>query len=251
MKISIYLCLLSVALVSSANWPTPTKTISSSSPITVKAGQTYDGFIVNNGQWVRYDRGLKDLGDCKSIEGGNKDAVFILEKGATLKNVVLGAGAIEHVHCVGEGCTVENVWWEDVCEDALTLRDGIDGGAKYYLKGGGARNGSDKIVQHNSAGTVYISDFTVENSGKLYRSCGNCHNGYQGTRNVYITNVTGNNVKVMAGINRNYGDIAKFQNVNINSGHQCQLFKGNNQGQEPTSLGYGCEEKSISTCTCR
>jgi len=48
-------------------------------------------------------------------EGGDADAVFILQSGATLKNVIIGAKQIEGVHCLGP-CTIQNVWWEDVCE---------------------------------------------------------------------------------------------------------------------------------------
>eukprot|EP00833_Pecoramyces_ruminatium_P008608 jgi/Orpsp1_1/1182640/evm.model.c7180000082068.1 len=124
-----------------ASWPVAKKTISNKSPIVVKAGQTFDGLKKNNNQWVRYDRGQKGLGDCTKIEGNTNDAVFILEKGAILKNVILGANSKEHVHCIGDGCTVENVWWEDVCEDALTLEKSSNSNAKFYVKGGGAKNG--------------------------------------------------------------------------------------------------------------
>ncbi|KAG4084923.1 pectate lyase [Neocallimastix lanati (nom. inval.)] len=234
-----------------ASWPTAKKTISNKAPIYVKAGQTFDGFKKNNNQWVRYDRGQKGLGDCTKIEGGTKDAVFILEKGATLKNVILGANSKEHVHCISDGCTVENVWWEDVCEDALTFEKSTNPNAKFYVKGGGAKNGSDKIIQHNSAGTVYISNFDVRNSGKLYRACGNCKSGYQGKRAVVMTNVTATNVNTLVGINRNFGDTATLKNVKINKGHVCQLFKGNKNGKEPTKLERKCESNNISSCVCK
>lgn len=44
--------------------------------------------------------------------------MFILENGATLSNVIIGAGQAEGVHCKGT-CTLNNVWWADVCEDAM------------------------------------------------------------------------------------------------------------------------------------
>lgn len=247
-KLLLLLCLITAIV--SVSWPSPTKTVTLSAPITVKAGQVYDGFKVNGNKWVAYDRGRKGLGDCTKVEGGSKDPCFILEKGATLKNVILGANSVEHVHCSGDGCTVENVYWLDICEDALTLRDSKNTGAKFYVKGGAARNGSDKVIQHNSAGTVYINGFYVENSGKLYRACGNCKSGYQGQRKVEITDVTAKNVKVLAGINGNFGDSAKFTNVKKEGGHTCQRFQGNNNGKEPTSLGYQCENNT-SNCTCK
>ena len=46
---------------------------------------------------------------------GAKDAVFLLANGATLKNAIIGKDQIEGVHCLG-ACTIENVWWVDVCE---------------------------------------------------------------------------------------------------------------------------------------
>lgn len=84
-------------------------------------------------------------GDCKSqTELDEAAAVFILDPGATLKNVIIGAAQAEGVHCRGP-CTLENVWWEDVCEDAATFR----GSGPRYIRGGGAKGASDKVFQHN------------------------------------------------------------------------------------------------------
>ena len=248
MKIVFILSCL-FGLILSVSWPTSTKTITLSSPITVEEGKTFDGFKENNNKWVTYERGVKNLGDCKNVEGGSKDPCFILKKGATLKNVILGAKSIEHVHCVGDGCTVQNVYWVDVCEDALTLKGSSNTGAKFYVKGGAAKNGSDKIIQHNSAGTVYIQGFYVENSNKLYVSCGNCKSGYQDKRHVELTNVTAKNVGFLVGINSNYGDTAIFKNVTYNSGYPCSRFLGNKTGKQPRRLGFACNGKT-SFCTC-
>jgi len=228
-------------------WPKAEKNVKVNEPIVVKAGQTFDG-LKENGVWTSYGRGVNG-GDCKNVEGGSKDAVFRLETGATLKNVILGKDSIEHVHCIGDGCTVENVWWNDVCEDALSLLGSSNPNAKFYLVGGGAKDGSDKIVQHNSAGTVYIKNFEVKNAGKLYRSCGNCKSGYQNTRHVVIENVNASSTGVLAGINVNYGDTATFKNVNANGGNVCQTFQANNNGGEPKKTGEQC--KGQSNCTCK
>ena len=48
-------------------------------------------------------------------EGGDSDAVFQIASGGTLKNVIIGTNQIEGVHCLG-ACTIQNVWWESVCE---------------------------------------------------------------------------------------------------------------------------------------
>ena len=59
-----------------------------------------------------YDRGRK----CDSDEDtGSANAGFILENGATLSNVIIGANSLEGVHCKGS-CTIRNVWFRDVCE---------------------------------------------------------------------------------------------------------------------------------------
>lgn len=52
---------------------------------------------------------------------GQSDTVFVLRAGATLKNVVIGANQGEGVYCLGGGCTIENVWFEQVCEDAISI----------------------------------------------------------------------------------------------------------------------------------
>lgn len=54
-----------------------------------------------------------------------------------------------------------------------------DAGETTKITGGGAFGATDKVVQHNGAGTVSISGFTVETFGKLYRSCGNCKTMYE------------------------------------------------------------------------
>lgn len=118
-----------------------------------------------DGGMVRFGRGVP----CTSGEGGGKDAVFNVADGGSLSNVIIGADQIEGVHCAG-ACTITNVWWEAVCEDALTFK----GNGDAIVSGGGAKGANDKVVQHNGLGTVSISNFYVEDFGKLYRSCGNC-----------------------------------------------------------------------------
>ena len=130
-------------------------------------------------------------------------------------------------------CTVQNFYWEDVCEDVLTLRDSKNANAKFYVKGGAANNGINIIIQHNSADIVFISDFYVQNSGKLYRACGNCKSGYQDKPFVHLKNVNAINVKVLIGINSNYGDITKYESVSHSGGNICQRFIGRNDGKEP------------------
>lgn len=109
-----------------------------SAPQTVAAGETFDGGM------VMYDRGVSCTGQA---EGGDSDAVFQIEEGGSLSNVIIGPNQIEGIHCQG-ACTLTNVWWSAVCEDAFTIKN-QDDGATTYIKGGGAFGAEDKVLQHN------------------------------------------------------------------------------------------------------
>lgn len=153
---------------------------------TIAAGESFDG-----GMFV-YDRGVDCTGQS---EGGDSDAVFQIEEGGTLSNVIIGPNQIEGVHCQG-GCTLENVWWSAVCEDAFTIKN-QDAGDTTYIKGGGAYGAEDKVLQHNGGGSLEVSDFTVEDFGKLYRSCGNCKTMYE--RHFTLTGSTASGGKSICG----------------------------------------------------
>jgi hypothetical protein len=209
-------------------WPTPT-------------GQTsVNGTIAVSGV---FDGGMRRY--CCIGDGGqeeDQDPMFELASGATLQNVIIGGPAGDGVHCSGP-CTLRNVWWEDVGEDAATFRG--TGSPTFLVDGGGARSASDKVFQHNGAGTLTIQNFQASNFSTFYRSCGNCST--QTRRNVVIRNVTltrpGNTV---AGINTNYGDTARFTAVTIvnDSGRSmviCRKYTGNDSGDEPVQVGTGAD----------
>ncbi|KAI0116163.1 polysaccharide lyase family 3 protein [Hypoxylon sp. NC0597] len=204
----------------------------------IKAGQTFDGGLKT------YGRGVKCTGQD---EGGDADAVFQLEEGATLKNAIIGADQIEGVHCKG-ACTIENVWWSAVCEDALSIKG--DGAAT--VKGGGATGADDKVIQHNGLGTVTIDGFTVVDFGKLYRACGNCKT--MGQRNVVVKNVKAYNGKTLVGINSNKGDIATIADTNCATSVKeiCVEYEGTTPGNEPKEISSGpsdhCKYTSVSAC---
>ncbi|KAK2610275.1 hypothetical protein N8I77_003723 [Diaporthe amygdali] len=175
--------------------PTASGSKSLTAPQYIKAGQTFDA------GWVKYDRGS---GACSGqSEGGEKDTVFVLEDGATLKNVIIGKDQAEGVYCLGS-CTLEYVWFEDVCEDAISIKG--DGTAN--IIGGGAYGASDKVIQHNGCGSVNIINFYAEDYGKVYRSCGNCKNNCG--RTVHMEGTTAVNGGELMGINTNYGDKARL-----------------------------------------
>ncbi|KXH47551.1 pectate lyase [Colletotrichum nymphaeae SA-01] len=194
---------------------------------TVAAGASFDGGM------KAFDRGVSCTGQA---EGGDSDAVFILEKGAKLSNVIIGPNQIEGVHCNG-GCTLDNVWWAAVCEDAFTIKN-QDAGETTTITSGGAFGAEDKVLQHNGAGTLSVSGFTVETFGKLYRSCGNCKSMYE--RHIILDNINASSGKLLAGINSNYGDTATFTNIVAKSVKEvCTEFKGTTPGNEPTEISSG------------
>ncbi|GKT94299.1 pectate lyase E [Colletotrichum tofieldiae] len=227
MKFSAVIAAISAtaAFAAPALRPAPTTSaLSRSGTVTYKAAKAVSGTF--DGGLKTYGRGVKCTGQA---EGGDKDAVFILENGATLKNAIIGADQIEGVHCKGS-CTIQNVWWTAVCEDALSLKG--DGNANVI--GGGARGAEDKVIQHNGLGTVTIDGFTVVDFGKLYRSCGNCKT--MGKRTVVVKNVKAYNGKMLTGINSNKGDTSTITGTCATSVKEiCTEFQGTTPATSPRS----------------
>ncbi|KAK2615365.1 hypothetical protein N8I77_002127 [Diaporthe amygdali] len=212
--------------------PASSGTSALSAAQTIAAGESFDGGM------VMFDRGVSCTGQS---EGGDSDAVFQIEDGGSISNVIIGPNQIEGIHCQG-ACTLTNVWWSAVCEDAFTVKN-QEAGETTKINGGGAFGAEDKVIQHNGAGTIAISDFTVEDFGKLYRSCGNCDSMYE--RHVTIDGVSATTGDLLAGINSNYGDTATITNtVATDVKVICERFEGNESGEEPTSIGEGADGTS-------
>jgi hypothetical protein len=175
-----------------------------------------------------------------SGQSENQGPLFQLSSGAVLQNVIIGAPAADGIHCSGT-CTLKNVWWEDVGEDAATLT-GSSSSQIMTIDGGGARAASDKVFQHNGAGTMIIKNFCASDFGKLYRSCGNCSTQY--TRHVQILDVSitaGTGSLSIAGINSNYNDTADIHGIFMRGRRIdiCERYTGNNTGAEPPLIGTG------------
>lgn len=93
--------------------------------------------------------------ECSQREG--MDSLFKLYEGATLRNVVVRYSP-NGLEVLGDRVLVENVTWEEVCEDALAL--GYVG-AKIRVRDVIVRDcvfkgGSDKQIQVNNADGVYL-----------------------------------------------------------------------------------------------
>lgn len=118
-------------------FPKPSGTTALAAAKTIAAGSSFDGGMK---QWDR------STNTCEGQnEGGDADAVFLLEDGATLSNALIGPNNGEGVHCLGT-CTLNNIWWVDVCEDAATFKQTS---GTSYVNGGGAKGAEDKVLQHN------------------------------------------------------------------------------------------------------
>lgn len=229
--------------------PSCTK-MSVSSTQTVPANTTFDG-LVKYGKWVCL------VGSTTNMNGSQSESQiphFILQAGATLKNVVIGdptkgtgrdltAGGADGVHCYGN-CRIENVYWGDVGEDAATMESSAPSGSVMTVVGGAAYKAADKIFQNNGNKTrISISDFYAEEAGKLYRSCGNCSSQY--VRYATINGVTLYNVGAGLGVNSSFdsaklpalagqydvADMTDFQSSSSSS--RCVGYVGTAHGYEP------------------
>ena len=185
--------------------------------------------------------GVDELATASQAEG--QEPLIKMADGAVLKNAILGYPAADGIHCKGS-CTLINVWWERVGEDAATFRGQTDDDTMNVI-GGGASGARDKVFQNNGRGTMHIKDFYVEWFGKLYRSCGNC--SVQTSRGVIVENVTaiaGDDSEALVGINVNFGDYADFRGQNVvydptGKLSMCQVYEGNSKGDEPRKIGAG------------
>ncbi|KAF2754901.1 pectate lyase [Pseudovirgaria hyperparasitica] len=258
--------LVSTALAATTNtglqttFPSPSGTTNLAAVKTVAAGASFDGGMK---QWDRNPSTCNE-----QAEGGDSDAVFLLQEGAVLSNAIIGPNNGEGVHCLG-ACTLNNIWWTDVCEDAATFKQKS---GTSYVNGGGARNAEDKVLQHNGGGTVAVKNFYVRisslialllveltpsgqatNVGKVYRSCGNC--GTQYARKSTFSNVKVSGADVIAGINGNEGDTTSISNSCVLSSALCWLYKGNDSGAEPSKTasapdGKTCQTSAVKTSGC-
>lgn len=127
--------------------------------ITVKAGQTYDGGGKEYGK----------IGDGSQNE--KQSAVFVLEKGASLKNCKIIPPSGDGIHVMGNN-TISNVTFTDVGEDAISMRSEASGGT-VTISNCSFSKGEDKIFQVNKESTWNLNNITVNGAGKVLRQNGN------------------------------------------------------------------------------
>lgn len=103
------------AVAATTTFPTAAGESSLSEPMSVTG--TFDGGM------VRFDRGVSCTGQ---EEGGDSDAVFEVQEGGTLKNVIIGANQREGIHCMG-ACTIE------VCPESVLSSSVVIGSDSFLM----------------------------------------------------------------------------------------------------------------------
>ncbi len=194
--------------------PEPTGIVDVDKPIIVKAGETFDG-------GGKYYRPTKAMGDGSQDE--HQQPVFILEPGATLKNVQYSGG--DGIHLIGDA-TLDHVTNRDIGEDAITI-DGeknrihdaklsgmsVDdipkGPAKVVITNSSFYNGSDKVVQDNGDAEVLMRNVYVNGAGKLFRTNG----GQPITTKLTVEDSTFENIKESLFRTDSKTSSASFSNV--------------------------------------
>jgi len=126
----------------------------------VENGGTFDGGCDT------YNGG-GDLGDGSQSEG--QDPIFRVGPGL-IRNVYIGSNGADGIHSRNGG-DVENIYWSDVGEDAMTIKSPTDGATVTARRIEGYK-GSDKFLQANDDAKWVISDCRVDNMGKFLRQNG-------------------------------------------------------------------------------
>jgi hypothetical protein len=200
---------------------------------------TYDGKMAlhdgtGSGDFV------KDCSGSGTSGQGTTDPLFELEDGATIQNVIIGNHGADGIHCKGT-CTVKNVWFEYVCDDAVTAASGSSG--TVTIDGGGAKNAHDKLFQDNSHGKFIIQNFYGERLGKMYRACGAGGACTSTKGNVTVTNVTAVGVDQIVGVTQGrdkatLSKICTFQTPTI-----CDIYDANDNALSDGPDGTTCTYK--------
>ncbi|OCL10340.1 polysaccharide lyase family 3 protein [Glonium stellatum] len=200
-------------MILQTTFPTSSRTTNLAAVKTIAAGATFDGGMK---QWDRSPSACND-----QVEGGDSDAVSLLQDGAVLSNVIVGPNNGEDsVHCLGT-CALNNVWRTDVCEGAATFKQTS---GKSYVNGRGVRGSDDKVLQHNGGGTVVVKNFFAQ---------------YSTSSNIRVDRAS-----VAVGINGNEGDNTTISNSYILDSAICWIYKGNDGGSEPKKLASAPDGKA-------
>jgi pectate lyase C len=166
------------AMLAAASIQAATVTITST--ITIAAGATYNG----NGNTI------KAVGMGDGGQGEGQKPFFRLGSNSWLKNVKLSAPGVDGCHFYGNG-TMNEVTWQDIGEDAQTVKSG----GNCWVSGGASYNGADKAGQCNAASMLTLYYHYTQNNLKVIRQNG----GTTYTCNFYYDHSNHNSTKEAIG----------------------------------------------------
>ncbi|TDH73276.1 uncharacterized protein CCR75_005479 [Bremia lactucae] len=207
-------------------WPTSKGLVLLSDPSVVGPAKPFDGGMKTYKRSnVAYQSGAKMT---------RANAVFIVQAGGTLKNVIIAGGG--GVFCETHNCALVNVWFKDSVQSALHVNSGT---GITTITGGGARNVARRIVFCQASGTVVVNGgFYMVNSGRLFESCGTCGPVKRAVIVDGIVNV--NPTAELIRMNANYNDRGVISKAIITTSMAnypvCTCFEG---GATPLMLGKG------------
>jgi len=188
-----------------------------------------------------------NLEDCSV--GGQESTEPMLEvsDGGSVRNVIFGTRVGDGIHCLGS-CTIENVWFANICDDAITMLGGS--GKTATIRNSGFKNARDKAIQHNGNGsTVTMTNIYVETAGKLYRSCGEgsgCGSA-SAVRTVNATDIYAIGVGQVLGVSSN--DRATLRNICAYRTPQvCHVYQPGSDADAPVGAN-GVGEGPSANCT--
>jgi hypothetical protein len=198
-------------------WPSANGSRSLGSGLRV-TGEHDGGMQIHNGS----------LENCAAGDQSSTDPLITVANGGTVKNVIMGNNVGDGIHCEGS-CTIENVWFPNVCDDAITIL----GSGTVTIRNSGFKNARDKTIQHNGTATVNIENVYVETAGKLYRSCGEgCSASSRRTAN--LSNIVAIGVDQVAGVSTN--DTVTLRNICVHRTFSiCSIYDPGTS--DPTETG--------------
>ncbi|KYF93779.1 hypothetical protein BE17_07165 [Sorangium cellulosum] len=132
----------------------------------VPPNAVYDG----KGETLTADVAAMKCDTSKGEQAESQRPFFLLAPGASVKNVTIAYPGCEGIHMMGDNA-LENITWEDVGEDAASVRSYFPGGA-ITIKDSKGYKAADKMFQFNAPCDVRIENFTGAEMGKLLRQNG-------------------------------------------------------------------------------
>jgi len=182
------------------------------------------------------------LNDCTTGDQSSTKPIIEVADGGSVKNVIFGKNIGDGIHCLGS-CTIDNVWYPYICDDAITInKDGTASKAS-TISNSGFKGARDKIIQHNGGdSTLTITNVYAEVGGKLYRSCGSgggCTTSAKHT--VTISNVIAIAVDQVAGVSENdqatLSNICAFRTPTLCNTYQVNSDNDSTKGANGTGEG--------------